>query len=262
MARFDTNCFAVASAIKMKSTILSLLLAVSSGAVFGQVGAGDDPFNNPPEHSEKLTYQVGALLEYIQLDARIANKLVRKHAALLSAKLLRKELGVMLDEGTAELVASGYTKARSGQRTKVESNDEIIYPTEFDPPEIPQIATLTKAKAPSTAANSTAFDQRKVGLNFEMAPMISRDHRQVEVTIAPRLVRYLGREYTLEDREGLSVHNPKLVSSTIYQPKFYTMSNYANVVVRDADTVLLSMNRPHGGDDKMVMVLLRVDILK
>jgi general secretion pathway protein D len=180
----------------------------------------------------------------------------------LSAQGLREELEAMLDAETATLAESSYIKTKSGQRAKVESIDEMIYPTEYDPPEIPQTVTLTEAQAPGTAANPTAFDVRNVGTTLEVDPNISADAKTIDLNIAPEIIRFLGREYTLEDREDLDLYDPKILSSTIYQPKFHAMKHSTAVTVRDGDTILLCIHRPDDAPDKTMMVFLRADVVR
>ena len=68
--------------------------------------------------------------------------------------------------------------------------------------------------------------------------------------------------YLAGERDDLTAENPRTLSSTIYQPQFYTMKQSTTLSIADGDTVLLSLNRPGEAEGKMVMVLLRVDILK
>ena len=254
--------------MKTKPIVLLLSLPLLAGA-FAQndPAVAADPFvkGKPDEKVEAPAFhtnQVGVLVEFIQLADRVANKMLRKHAASLSARALREELEVMLDADTAKLVESAYIKTKSGQRAKVESIDEKIYPTEFDPPEIPQTVTLTEAQAPGTAANPTAFDIRNVGTTLEVDPVISADAKSIDLNIAPEIVRFLGREYTVEDREDLSAYDPETLSSTIYQPKFHAMKHSTAVTVLDGDTVLLGIHRPDDTLEETMMVFLRVDVVR
>ena len=84
------------------------------------------------EDSQKPT--VGLLFEWIELDHRSANKLIRKHANKISTNELREVLEKLLDEEKASLAETAYFVAKDLKRAKVESVDEHIYPTEYDPP--------------------------------------------------------------------------------------------------------------------------------
>jgi len=258
----------------MKKKLSLLLLSVALlGRSLGQTDAVEsvDPYIRNQAHSAEThdakpaghSSQVGVLVEYIQVDDRVANKLVRKHAASLSARLLREELEEMLDKETAELVETSYLKAKSGQRGKVESVNEMIYPTEYDPPEIPQEVTGDgDGDAPSAPANPTAFEMRPVGLTLEVDATISPDGKQVEMSIAPEVIKFLGRSYMLDEKNDLEPGTPEMLLATIWQPDFFAMKHSSAVEIADGDTMLLALHRPAEAPDKSILVLLRVDVLK
>jgi hypothetical protein len=70
--------------------------------------------------------------------------------------------------------------ATCGQRCKIEIIREVIYPTEYDPPQVPEVAKKgvdgevipAKMVAP---ANPTAFDVRNVGLTWEVEALLRED---------------------------------------------------------------------------------------
>jgi hypothetical protein len=91
-------------------------------------------------NSGNIQRQLGISVEYIQLDHIEANRRIRKHLASgkADATVLHKGLTELVTRKKAKRVASTYLVTRSGQRAKVESIIERIYPPEFDPPEVPQ----------------------------------------------------------------------------------------------------------------------------
>ena len=213
---------------------------------------------------------VGCLLEYIQLDHTEANRVIRKHAGKLNALDLREELERMIQDGKAEHLELQYLRTKSGQRAKIESIDEHIYPTEYDPPEIPQTMVLTgDAKRPmgvmaketviglTTAANPTAFETRNVGLTMEVEPTIGhQDGKSVTVQIAPELIRYVGETKYMDE------NSPHDESKNISQPEFQTMRSSLSTTLWDGDYALISSQNPGTDPEKRVLVLIRVDILK
>jgi Flp pilus assembly secretin CpaC len=88
-------------------------------------------------------------------------------------------------DGKLEIQAAPSVVTRSGQRAKVEMVREFIYPTEYDPPEIPgnldieefQKNTKSGGVFPVTPANPTAFEMRSVGLTFEYDPTVMPGRR-------------------------------------------------------------------------------------
>ncbi|WP_322281714.1 Amuc_1098 family type IV pilus outer membrane protein [Prosthecobacter sp.] len=96
--------------------------------------------------------------------------------------------------------ASPSVTTKNGLKATVEITREIIYPTEFDPPQLPQgqpavqiiAAGATAEKMIATPTTPTAFEMRKTGVMLEVEPVISEDGRSVELTIAPELTEFEG----------------------------------------------------------------------
>ncbi len=97
-----------------------------------------------------------------------------------------------------DIAASPSVTTKSGVKATVELTREFIYPTEFDPPQLPQgqgggggggggggalIATPT---------TPTAFETRRTGVLMEVEPVVSDDGRSVEVVLAPEVVDFEG----------------------------------------------------------------------
>ncbi|MEM7143749.1 MAG: hypothetical protein AAF591_01360 [Verrucomicrobiota bacterium] len=88
---------------------------------------------------------------------------------------LLRELERLEGKRKLEFLAAPRMVTRDGQRAKFESVRELIYPTEYDPPEIPGDLDLKQFKEenrgggvfPVTPANPTAFEVRMVGFTFE-----------------------------------------------------------------------------------------------
>jgi len=93
--------------------------------------------------------------------------------------------------------ASPSVTTKSGLKAIAEVTQEFIYPTEFDPPRLPQgggrirIGTA-QPQMIATPTTPTAFEMRKTGVLVEVEPVISEDGRTVELTIAPELTEFQG----------------------------------------------------------------------
>lgn len=98
-----------------------------------------------------------------------------------------------LDQKTGtDLVSVPSVTTRSGQQASVEITREFIYPTEYEPPEIPNQVGDGASSNPVTPATPTAFDMRETGMVLEVLPVASKDRRYVEVTLKPELVEFDG----------------------------------------------------------------------
>ena len=141
---------------------------------------------------------------------------------------------------------------KSGVKAEINLARELIYPTEFEPPEIPQsLATVvpegggviglygTSDFAPVTPSTPTAFEMRKVGITLEVEPVISEDGRKVDLTLLPQSTEFEGFiDY------GTDINNPiygivHVVQNDILQPVFRTNKLSTGVTVWDGATVVL-----------------------
>ncbi|WP_343222499.1 Amuc_1098 family type IV pilus outer membrane protein [Prosthecobacter sp.] len=92
--------------------------------------------------------------------------------------------------------ASPSVTTKSGLKAIAEVTQEFIYPTEFDPPRLPQgggrVTTGAQQQQIATPTTPTAFEMRKTGVLVEVEPIISEDGRTVELTIAPEMTAFEG----------------------------------------------------------------------
>jgi general secretion pathway protein D len=93
--------------------------------------------------------------------------------------------------------ASPSVTTKSGLKAIAEVTQEFIYPTEFDPPRLPQgggrvTAGAAQEQMIATPTTPTAFEMRKTGVLVEVEPVISEDGRTVELTIAPEMTAFEG----------------------------------------------------------------------
>lgn len=158
-----------------------------------------------------------------------------------------------------DINASPSVTTKSGVKAVAEITREVIYPTEFDPPQLPQNNRLIATNLIATPTTPTAFETRKTGIIVEVEPVISEDGKSVEVTIAPELTDFEGFvnygsaifaptsssfiPVTLP--AGLSAFVPlvqpeRLITpNTILQPIFKTQKVVTSVKVWDGATVVL-----------------------
>ncbi|WP_395747085.1 Amuc_1098 family type IV pilus outer membrane protein [Prosthecobacter sp.] len=97
-----------------------------------------------------------------------------------------------------DINASPSVTTKSGIKATAEITREFIYPTEFDPPRLPQgggggVRTGgSQQQMIATPTTPTAFEMRKTGVMVEVEPVISEDGRTVELTITPELTEFEG----------------------------------------------------------------------
>jgi len=106
-----------------------------------------------------------------------------------------------------DIMTAASTVTRSGQAASVRSVREMLYPTQYEPPQLPQAnnnvninigangaITASGVRTPqiATPSHPTAFEKREIGMTLEVTPTADADKRYVEVTLTPSLVEFDG----------------------------------------------------------------------
>jgi hypothetical protein len=179
--------------------------------------------------------QVGILIEYYEVDHTTSLKLLREYQQQDNANGLLKSM-----QGTATLRDSTYVITTNGQGVKIESIRETIFPTEYDPPELPQVLTgpIEGNINLITPVNPTAYEMRPVGLSVELDPTIRKDGTGIELRFAPEIVEFHGTTEWGKD-EGLSK-----------QPLFHSMKTNTNINLDFGTTELFGTYTPASAHDK------------
>jgi general secretion pathway protein D len=141
----------------------------------------------------------------------------------------------------------------------------LIYPTEFDPPQIPtniggnivlfdadtgELLPQEIPPIPVTPTTPTAFETRRVGTILEVEPVIADDGRSVDLTITPELTEFDGfvnygspintvGTNTNSNGDFISTEKVELTPNTILQPIFSSKKVATGVKVYDGATVVL-----------------------
>lgn len=202
--------------------------------------------------------QLFIILEMIEVNHTDFSEWLLLNRMEQDATGLRRIVQDWVREGRGTILETTTVMARSGQRAKVESIDEYIYPTEYDPPEIPNEVTLSDgATAPITGVTPTAFETRNLGVTLEVDPVLGADESTIELNLAPERVELAGFS------EWSSEKIDELFKTT--QPTFHTMKTTTQVTVADGGYVLLGTTRPlHPAiperTDALVLNFVRVDV--
>ena len=158
-----------------------------------------------------------------------------------------------------DLLSAPSVLARSGQRAKIEVIREFIYPTEYDPPEIPTNfgggnaggvgGNTTIAVFPVTPATPAAFETRNTGVTLEVDPVIGGDEFTIDLNLAPEVVEFEG---FINYGSPINTINPNplaglaggpaqvtLTENEILMPVFSTRKVTTQVTIWDGQTVAL-----------------------
>ncbi|HRQ87909.1 MAG TPA: type II and III secretion system protein [Bacteroidia bacterium] len=154
-----------------------------------------------------------------------------------------------------DLLSAPSVTARSGNRAKIEVIREFIYPTEYDPPEIPNqfgsVGGITTGGTsagggfPVTPATPTAFETRNTGVTLEVDPVLGADEFTIDLSLAPEVVEFegfinYGSPILTSSVNALGLVTPVVVTENrIEMPVFNTRKVSTQVTIWDGQTVAL-----------------------
>jgi general secretion pathway protein D len=156
-----------------------------------------------------------------------------------------------------DLLSSPRVTTKSGQRAVVEVVEEFRYPTEFQPPQIPQTVGATggvtgvassssSGSFPVTPTTPTAFETRNTGVTLEVEHAIGPDNFTIDLNLVPQVVEFEGfinygspiQTTTTNPVTGVSTTSV-ITPNVINQPIFSTRKVTTSVSVFDGSTVVL-----------------------
>jgi general secretion pathway protein D len=164
-----------------------------------------------------------------------------------------------------DLMSAPSVTTKSGQRATVEVVREFLYPTEFDPPEIPQqfgaiggggggglggIGGIGGGGGggggfPVTPTTPTTFEMRPVGVRLEVDPVLGADGYTIDLNLAPEVTEFEGFinygspiQTTGTDALGNST-TIVLTPNEINQPVFSSRKVTTAVTIWDGQTVAM-----------------------
>ena len=154
----------------------------------------------------------------------------------------------------ADMITRPSIVTRSGQRASIDITRDFPYPTEYDPPEIPQDGGAfggfgvggdgAPPSFPVTPAHPTGFEVRNVGTHLEVEPIVGADNYTIELNLAPEFNQFEGfiNYGTPILTTGTNLlgefESIPLSDNRILQPVFRTLRENTSVVVWDGATVV------------------------
>jgi general secretion pathway protein D len=145
-----------------------------------------------------------------------------------------------------DIMARPSTVTRSGQVSTVTMIREFIYPTEYEPPELPNSVGADGGDAgnPVTPATPTAFEMEPVGVVLEVLPVADADKRFIDVTINPSFTDLDGFvnygspiNSTVNGLQGPQV--TQITENSILMPVFSKQTANTQVTVADGSTIVI-----------------------
>lgn len=167
--------------------------------------------------------------------------------------------GLNQKKGT-DVLAQPSIVTRSGQSSNIAMVKEFIYPTEYEPPELPNSVGVTNNDAngfddlgggggggsfPVTPATPTAFDKKDVGVELEVLPVVDAKKRFINLTLNPSFSNFDGfvnYGSPINSTQVDLLGNPQTVEITqnaILQPIFSIQRTSSSIDIADGATIVL-----------------------
>lgn len=155
-----------------------------------------------------------------------------------------------------DLMATPSTVTRSGQSASVRVVREFIYPSEYEPPELPNSVGNNgndgglgggTTVSPVTPATPSAFEKKDVGVILEVLPTVGQDKHFVDVQLSPSITDFdgfvnYGSPVNSVGQPGLGGGDPtalRLTSNDILQPVFSVQRTNTSLTIADGATVVI-----------------------
>ncbi|PYJ08907.1 MAG: type II and III secretion system protein, partial [Verrucomicrobia bacterium] len=165
-----------------------------------------------------------------------------------------------------DLLSAPRVTTKSGQRAVIEIVREFRYPTQFEPPQIPQTVGSVTARGdtgsiiplggassvPVTPTTPTHFETRNTGVTLEVEPVVGPDGVTIDLNLVPQVVEFEGfinygspilapSSSFINTVTGGLISSPQsvLTPNIINQPVFSTRKVTTSVSVWDGQTVVL-----------------------
>lgn len=144
-----------------------------------------------------------------------------------------------------DLMAQPSVTTRSGQAASIFIVEEFIYPTEYEPPELPSGGGgAANGGGIVTPATPTAFESRDLGIILEVLPVADANRRYVDVTLNPEMVDFdgfvnYGSPINTNSAGIFGSVTTQLTENAILMPIFSIRRANSNLVVADGATIVI-----------------------
>ena len=191
------------------------------------------------------------------IDATIANGISGQQGATeapgvfsVAGVLTDPQFGVVIralaQRKGVDLMSAPSVTTKGGQRATIEVIREFIYPTEFDPPQVPTnvggggvgggLGGGAVTSIPVTPTTPTAFEMRPVGVRMEVDPTVGADGYTIDLNLLPEVTEFDG---FINYGSPIMSNGQVLTENIINQPVFSTRKVTTAVTVWDGQTVVL-----------------------
>lgn len=133
-----------------------------------------------------------------------------------------------------DVLSAPKVTTKSGSSATVEVIREFRYPSEYEPPQIPQ--TTGSGTQPITPATPTSFEMKPIGVRLEVEPTVGSDNYTIDLRLVPEVTEFEGFI-----NYGSPILNRGIVvtDNVINYPVFSERKVETSVSIYDGQTVVL-----------------------
>lgn len=180
-----------------------------------------------------------------------------------SGQALHDKAFALSKAGQAKLLETSMVVCRSGEKATIQSNREEIYPTEYQPPELPCYLSTTRLPTDPPMnpifRTPTAFETRNTGVTFEVEPTSASDG-SIELRLSPEIVTRLRLETWMEHVDQWGDGSMRMPIFETW--RFNTSINVAPGKFEFVSALTPKANAPVPAVSRKILVFVRADILR
>lgn len=222
----------------------------------------DGPKGTASPVATAMLKQVRVQVEWIEVSHEQLTPLLAEPRTSTNDSTLREQLAKLIKDGKASILETMLCTAPSGTKATSQSNEEFIYPTEYQEPALPcdpPPPTPPLALNPEVGPVPTAFETRNLGSILDIEPTLIDDGKWVRLTMAPEIVYHVGDTLFSEWK---SDHG----NSPVKMPLIYSLRFNSTITLTPGRPMLaaaLSPKNQAGFPDltRKLMVFVRADVL-
>lgn len=199
--------------------------------------------------------QVRVSIQYIEMAHPVMTELLDgggKGGAAIHTKAI-----ALVKSGETKILETTMVIARSGQKATVESIQEFIYPTEYNPPGSDY---NTPRFNPPLRSIGSAFATKNTGITLEIEPTIGADGVIVDLRFLPEFVRHLRSDTFME-------HKDKWGDASLRMPVFEKWAANTSLTLMAGKFELASVinpkvQAPPPAVSQRILMFVRADVIE
>jgi general secretion pathway protein D len=209
-----------------------------------------------------------ALVAGIPQGANVASPGIFGLASVLTNPQFQLVIRALSQQKGVDLMSAPKVTTKSGNSATIKITREFPFPTEFDPPEIPEStgmsggstsgsnsatgASVISLNSMVTPATPTGFEKRDLGVLLEVSPQVGADNYTIDLSLRPEVVEFdgfinfgspiIGPRYDPSvilagDPSGIGTYT--ITPNVMNQPVFSVRRVETSVCIWDGQTVAL-----------------------